>query len=68
MVPVDPGRRVQIVSGRPRYNGKTGTITSVTVSYTVALDELLEMGEHHIIEVRAGPHQVRLIDERVPER
>ena len=59
---IDIGRRVRVVSDRPRYNDRIGTITCVTVAYTIALDEMLEAGEMRVVEVRARPHQLRLVD------
>jgi hypothetical protein len=56
----EQGTRVQIVSERPRYNGKTGVITHVSVTYTVALDEMLDADDTVLLEVKAKPTQLRV--------
>jgi hypothetical protein len=54
------GTRVQIASERPRYNGRTGVVTNVSITYTVALDEMLEADDTSLLEVKAKPTQLRV--------
>jgi hypothetical protein len=57
---IQPGTRVLITSDRPRYNGRTGVVTDVSVTYTVALDDILDGPEAPVLEVRAKSAQVRV--------
>jgi pyoverdine/dityrosine biosynthesis protein Dit1 len=58
---MEPGTRVLISSEKPRYDGRTGVITNVNITYTVALDEMLDDIEAPpVLEVRARPSQLRV--------